>query len=195
MKKSFLPKKAILKEHPAVYLPQKKRFCGAYVLKAVFSMYGLDDKEKAESYWPRLNQLLFGFSWPRRLHLELRKRGFTSKGHYTNRTLPVSMSLSLLKEELANNRPVIMLISNLFSPKHVYSSKRKKMRPHWVLLLGYDDEKKVFYFYDSAVHKDAYQDVPIGNIAVPYGIAYDAWRGELLTALFNFYFITLHPPE
>jgi hypothetical protein len=195
MEKSFLPKKAILRHHPVEYMPQKKRFCGAYVLKAIFSMYGVDTKKSAEAYWPKFNQLFFGFSWPRVLHRELRKRGFTSSGHRTNRTLSVNTSLSLLKEELANNRPVIMLISNLFSKNHVYSSKRKRMRPHWVLLLGFDDAKKVFYFYDSALRKSAYQNVPIGNIAVPYGITYDSWRGEFLTAIFNFYFITLHPPE
>lgn len=193
--KSFLPEKVILSLSPKQYIPQKKRFCGAYVLKAIFSMYNMDAKNSAEQYLPKVNRFFQGFSLPRRIMIELRKRGFTTRGHRTNKTLSVNTSLSLLKEELAQNRPVIMLVSNLFSPKHVYSSKRKKLRPHWVLLLGYDNVKKIFYLYDSSVHKSAYQKVPIGNIAVPYGLIYDAWRGEFLTAIFNFYFITLHPPE
>ncbi len=193
--KSFLPSKALLSLHPARYIPQKRRFCGAYVLKAVFSMYDLDTKKSAEQYLPRLNRFFMGFSLPGNIMTALRKRGFTTKGHRTNRTLSVQTSLSLLKEELAQGRPVIILVGNLFSPKHVYSSQRKRLRPHWILLLGYDDTKKVFYIYDSAVHISAYQKVPIGNIAVPYGLLYDAWRGEFLTAIFNFYFITLHPPD
>jgi len=196
MTKSFLPKKACVKTSKNVlYVPQRKRFCGAYVLRTIFSIYGLDKKGKPEQYWPRINRFFWGFSLPRRLHKELRKRGFTTRAHHSNKTLPVDSSLALLKEEIANNRPVIMLVGNLFSRKHIYSSKRKRLRPHWVLLLGYDDEKKVFYFYDSAIQRSAYQKVPVGNIAVSYGITYDAWRGELLTAIFNFYFITLHPPE
>ena len=48
---------------------------------------------------------------------------------------------------------------------------------HWVSLWGFDDKKKVFYLYDSAVPlKEWKKNLPIGNVIRSYDNVLRDWE-------------------
>ncbi|PJC33239.1 hypothetical protein CO051_01830 [Candidatus Roizmanbacteria bacterium CG_4_9_14_0_2_um_filter_39_13] len=83
--------------------------------------------------------------------------------------------------------PVMVWIGNGYLPNGGYSRIMRMAICHWITIWGYDDEKKVFYVYDSAVPKNHHDvTVPIGNVKRTYNEMLRDWSGAWLPRLWGF---------
>ena len=80
--------------------------------------------------------------------------------------LSLERKIDWLKRELyLRKKPILLLI--------------KATTLHWIVLAGYDDEKKLFYVYDPNRGKTSLnKDLPIGNIALDYQRLISLWEGR-----------------
>ena len=106
--------------------------------------------------------------FPRNLKYVLNKYGMKSEYFYC-RWEQDAPKIQLLKEKIKDG-PVILLISHAYSSLRDFSFRRAFTKQHYVSLRGYDDEKKVFFVYDSNVEKKSKdgKKLPAGNITISY---------------------------
>ena len=84
-----------------------------------------------------------------------------------------------------------LTIGNGYSQTGKYSSLRRHLIAHWISIWGYDDDKKVFYVYDSYTDQKSYDKVPIGNVERSYNHILRDWKGTIYTRVRSFLYITV----
>jgi len=79
---------------------------------------------------------------------------------------------------LLHHGPVILLISHAYSSKRDFSFRRAFSLQHYITLWWYDDEKRMFYVYDSNTEKTHHKGttLPVGNILLEYDKLLLYWR-------------------
>jgi hypothetical protein len=171
--------KFIVSRKPKEYLKQGLTGCGAYSVKGILSAYGKDDKRHPLQYsitavlpiiatWRRWVRILRGYG----LNAERRSvKGLSSE-----------CRLSTLKGLIQQDTPVMLSIGNGYRGCGVWSKWQWRVVNHWITLWGFDDEKNLFYIYDSAVPKRCYDaNLPNGNVARSYNQVLRDIEGGYLT--------------
>ena len=154
----------ILNRRPKEYLEQGLTQCGAFSVKAIVSAYGKDNKNHPREYQPNFLAKYTGINrglvlWPK----VLRSYGMPAERGDT-KNLSDKQRIELLKKLLSENKVVMLRIGNGFSKNGKYNSFVASFMGHWITLWGYDDEKEIFYVYDSYVALAKHdKTIPIGN--------------------------------
>lgn len=154
----------ILSRLPKQYLEQGFTQCGAYTVKAVLSAYGKDVKSRPREYQPNLFAKYTGVNqgphlWPK----VLSNYGIQAEEKYAT-NLSDAERLNLLKGLLNRDNPVMLRIGNGYSKTGRYRPWVANFIGHWISLWGYDDEKGIFFVYDSWVALDKHdKSIPVGN--------------------------------
>ena len=153
----------ILTHFPKEYLEQGFTQCGAFSVKAILSAYEKDDRKNPRDYNPtvlgKYTSLAGTQTWPRvlesyGLHAE--------RGNTTN--LSNEQRLRFLKETINKDIAVMIRIGNGFLKNGKYSSLVAYFMGHWITVWGYDDEKRIFYVYDSYIPLERHNKIiPVGN--------------------------------
>lgn len=165
----------VVSKRPKEYLKQGPTGCGLYSIKGILSAYGKDNGRNPFAYW-RGGILPFITTRLRLVNI-LRSYDFNARWGCA-RGLSDEQKLATLKELLSRDTPVMMHIGNGYSKNGIWSKVRWRIVSHWITLWGFDDEKGVFYIYDSAVPL-RYHDksIPAGNIQRTYQQVLRDWGG------------------
>lgn len=176
--------KALLSNRPRQYWQQRRNECGAYVMKALLNMYGRDGDEPPKAYLSFVGNLFSGFTWPGHIKKVLARHGLATD--FRRALRPRKARLDILKGHLSAQEPVILLFGNSYSRMRKYYYFRRWFSLHWVLLLGFDDEKGLMYLYDPKVSSKYKERLPIGNVSLTYRKFMRQWRGIFLTGIRNY---------
>lgn len=171
------PSEFILSKKPKEYLTQGLSHCGVYCVKAVLSAYDKDDREHPKKYHTNwIGKNLFSFATGKSYYDKiLASYGIKSKTQSAER-LSNQEKLELLKKLLSKNTPVMVRIGNGYLNKG-YNPIVGKLAPHWITLWGYDDSKKTFYVYDSALAIKYWdKTLSIGNTSRTYNEILRDWN-------------------
>lgn len=171
-----LPKKIILSSKPNQYLSQGLSNCGLFSVKGILSSYNLDDKGDPREYHSNPVSRLTSVTWGRNYYIDiLTSYGIDSKMGFAEH-ISENKKLDLLKELLSNNTPVMIRIGNGYLSSGKYDQIMGKLMPHWITLWGYDDEKRIFYVYDSGLTEKVWnKSLPIGNTTRSYSEMLRDW--------------------
>lgn len=176
----------VVSVRPKKYFTQSRGYCGAYTLKGVLSAWGLDDKKHPKDYlslFMRPTQATL----PSTISSQLRKHGFDAHVKRANKFSDVE-KIAFLKNEIDNDRPVILLESTSFTREN-----KLRQRPfygnvgHWISVWGYDD--KSFFVYDSFIEKKHYSEVPIGNASRTFEQIIQTWKGPPFLRMFSYLYV------
>lgn len=156
----------VVSKKPKEYLKQGLTGCGAYSIKGILSAYGKDDKKHPLEY--SITAVLpFIATWRRWVRI-LQSYGLNARCDFA-RALSPEERLVRLKELLRRDTPVMLLIGNGYRGCGKWNKWQWRVVSHWVTLWGFDDEKGLFYVYDSAVPRRCYDEsIPIGNVVRSY---------------------------
>lgn len=161
----------IVPKLPACWFPcedNRHGTCGQHVLKTIIEWLNCGPIRSWEEY---SSGWITRTTWnmlPWNLKFILDKHGLKSEYFYCRWTQDVP-KIQFLKDKIKSG-PVILLISHAYSSKRNFSFRRAATKQHYISLWGYNDEKKVFYVYDSNVekkNKDG-KKLPAGNITISY---------------------------
>jgi len=142
--------------------------CGMYTLKAVIEWYNGNQINNYRSYASgRLSKKTW-YMLPWWLIKVLRQHGLSSRRihcRWTRKEKKIETLKSLL-----HTWPVILLISHAYSSTRNFSFRRALTLQHYITLRWYNDEKRIFYVYDSNTEKAHYiwSTLPVGNIILNY---------------------------
>lgn len=165
----------VVSKKPEEYLKQGPTGCGLYSIKSILSAYGKDDGRHPFAYWH--GGILPFITTRLRLVNILRQYGFGAKWGCV-RELSDEQKLTTLKELLLRDTPVMIHIGNGYRKNDTWSKVRWRIVSHWITLCGFDDEKRVFYIYDSCVPLRYHnKSIPIGNIQRTYQQVLRDWGG------------------
>lgn len=150
--------------------------CGMYTLKAVIEWYNGSQINNYRYYANGWLSRVTGYMFPDALMNVLIENGLPSQKIYcrwTSKEKKIEMLKSLL-----HKWPVILLISHAYSSTRHFSFRRAFMLQHYISLRWYDDEKRIFYVYDSNVKKMHHKGdtLPVGNIVLEYDKLLRYWR-------------------
>lgn len=85
------------------------------------------------------------------------------------RNMTDEQRIHTLKNALRTDAPVMLGVGNGYRGRGIWSRIRWQLISHWITLWGFDDEKGVFYIYDSGVPPRYYdKGISIGNVARTY---------------------------
>ena len=173
--KASLTKKFILSIKPKEYLKQGPSHCGVYCVKAILSAYGLDDKSHPKFYHPNIVQQETSITWGRNYYTNIfRKYRIDSKMKYANSNSD-EKKLDLLKHLLSRDTPVMIRIGNGYITD-TYDSFLGNLISHWITLWGYDDDKSIFYIYDSGLPQEFWKNQQAGNTTRTYDEILRDWK-------------------
>lgn len=165
----------ILSHRPSRYLQQGLVNCGFFAVEGVLSAYDRNPtKKEPKEFHNSLIHRVFGLTPPRLMVDVLNKNGINAQYGNTKNTTNEAR-LNFLKENLSHDTPILIHIGAGYWGNGLYKSILGKVIGHWISIWGYDDERKVFYIYDSGVATRFHQNVPIGNIARPYNDVLRDW--------------------
>lgn len=156
----------ILTRRPKEYLKQGPTGCGAYSVKGILSAYNKDDKKHPFEYLPlsRMPFVTNSSHWTNIFH----SYGLDAKRE-SMRTLPEEQRLKMIRTNILNDKPIMLLIGNGYRGNGIWSAIRWWLISHWITVWGFNDEEGVFYIYDSAVSPKYYnKEIPIGNVKRTY---------------------------
>lgn len=162
--------KFIVTNKPKEYLQQGLSHCGVYCVKAILSAYGKDDKDHPKDYHSNwIGKNFFSFATGDDYYDKI----FASYGVKSKTKSAENLSdqekLELLKSLLSKDTPIMIRVGNGYYKSTKYNPLLGKLVPHWITLWGYDDEKQIFYVYDSGMLKEHWnQNLPIGNTTRTY---------------------------
>lgn len=142
--------------------------CWMYTLKAVIEWYNQSQINNCGYY---ADSWLSRWSWymlPWWLMKILQQSWLSVKRIYC-RWIRKQQKLDILKSMIRQG-PVILLISHAYSSKRYFSFRRACTLQHYISLWWYDDNKRVFYVYDSNTEKTHHigTTLPVGNIILSY---------------------------
>ena len=166
--KTSHPNKYILTIKPKEYRTQGLSHCGVYSIKAILNAYGLDNKTHPKYYHPNLLGRITGLTLGKNYNADiLRSYGIQAETktakHHSNLE-----KIQILKEILSRDTPVMLRIGNGYLSDK-YNPVLGKIIGHWITLWGYDDDKQIFYVYDSGLQKKYWKvNIPIGNTIRTY---------------------------
>lgn len=174
---NYLPSKFILALKPKNYLKQGLSHCGVYSLKAILSAYSKDVKDHPKEYHSNwIGRHFFSFATGKYYYDNI----FVSYGIKTKTQSAEHLSsqekLNLLRTLLSKSTPVMIRIGNGYLTDK-YNPILGPLIPHWITLWGYDDNKRIFYVYDSGLpvkHWD--KSLPIGNTTRTYNEMLRDWN-------------------
>ncbi|MFP4523692.1 MAG: C39 family peptidase [Candidatus Woesearchaeota archaeon] len=173
---------------PKEYLKQRRKECGAYVMKAVLSMYGKDGDLPPQAYLSPFSRMLSGYTSPWRIKRVLVDHGLEAAFSWAKP--PKRERLSRIKKHLSEGRAVIALIANPYKASRKTSRFRRLTHLHWILILGYDDEKGCVYLYDPQVSEgDREEGLPVGNVSLPYRKFLLFWRGSFFVRFLRYFYM------
>ena len=146
----------------------RKGTCGMYALKAVIEWYNGSQINNYRYYASNRFTRKTWYMFPGWLLKVLNQNGLPSKRIHC-RWIGKEKKIEELKS-LLHKWPVILLISHMYSSKRNFSLDRAIRFQHYISLWWYDDEKRVFYVYDSNVEKTHHKGdtLPVGNIMLGY---------------------------
>lgn len=167
----------IVSKKPKEYLKQGPTGCGAFSVKGILSAYGKDNKKYPFQYLP-LSAIPFvtsSFHWVKLL----RSYGLDARMN-SLRGMNDEEMIIILKNALSMDAPAMLSVGNGYRGNGIWNRMRWQLISHWITLWGFDDEKSVFYIYDSCVPLPYHDNsIPIGNIARTYSqIARDIRGGQ-----------------
>lgn len=156
----------IYKQHPERYPQQhEERTCWLFTIKAIIESYYPELNQKPLQYASSRLQRLIKFSTPRQLSKTLEKY----KIHHITGKLHKKDTLSqiyFLKKHI-EDWPVVLVIAHAYTKGNMFSVKRALFDRHYLSIWWYDDEKEVFYCYDS--HTTLRENnLPVGNVKLHY---------------------------
>ncbi len=142
--------------------------CGMYTLKAVIEWYNGSQINNYRYYASNRLSRKTGYMFPGWLMKLLSQNGLPVKRIHCRQTRR-DKKIAILKL-LIHKWPVILLISHAYSSKRHFSFRRAFTLQHYISLRWYDDEKRIFYAYDSNVKKTHHKGdtLPAGNIMLDY---------------------------
>lgn len=158
--------KFITSKRPKEYLKQGPTGCGAFSVKGILSAYGKDNKTHPFQYLPlsRFPFVINAFHWVEVLRSYGLDAHMQSLRHMTD-----EQRINTLKDLLRSDTPVMLSIGNGYRGNGIWSKVRWQLIQHWITLWGFDDEKRIFYIYDSCVPLRYHdKNIPIGNVARTY---------------------------
>lgn len=156
----------IVSKKPKEYLKQGLTGCGAYSIKGILSAYGKDNKNHPLQYSITAVVPIIA-TWRRWVRI-LRSYGLDAQCQSVKGLSPEER-LGKLKELLLQDSPVMLSIGNGYRGCGKWNKWQWRIVNHWITLWGFDDEKELFYLYDSAVPRKCYdQNLPTGNVARSY---------------------------
>ena len=146
----------------------RKWTCGMYTLKAVIEWYNWSQINNYKYYasgWLARNTW---YMMPWALMKVLKQHGLSAKNVHC-RWIAKVKKIEILKS-LLHKGPVILLISHAYSSTRNFSFRRAFTLQHYITLWWYDDEKRIFYVYDSNTEKTHHRGdtLPVGNIILDY---------------------------
>ena len=167
--KAELPLKIVLSKRPKEYLKQGPSHCGMYSIKAILSAYGKDTKEHPKDYHTNwIGQHLFSFAIGKRYNEKILEAHGLEAQMDTAKNLSDDEKITLLKTLVSRDNPAMIRVGNGYV-SCTYNPIIGKLAAHWITLWGYDDEKKYFYVYDSALPQKCWGgNLPIGNTTRTY---------------------------
>lgn len=165
----------ILTHHPKEYLEQGLIQCSAYSVKAILSAYGKDVKKHPREYQPTLLAKYTSVTTRIRLAEILQTYGVPAKkGDVKN--LFDAQRIELLRKFIDEDKVVALRIGNGYSKSGRYSPFVASFMGHWITLWGYNDEKQIFYVYDSYVSLERHdKTIPVGNTTRTYAEILRDW--------------------
>ena len=157
----------LLSHHPREYLEQGLIHCGAFSVKAILSAYGKDVKDDPRDYHSSFLAKYITTSptgsTPSNWVKVLKSYGVSAELRFA-KNLSDEQRIGLLKKLIDIDNPVMLRIGNGYSKKGKYHPLAAKFISHWITLWGYDDDKQIFYVYDSYVPLERHnKNIPIGN--------------------------------
>lgn len=158
------PQKYILSRKPNEYLKQGLSHCGMYSIKAILSAYGKDVKKHPKEYHTNwVGQHLFSFADRKRYNEKILESYGVEAWGDSAKNFSDAGKIAFLESLISENNPVMIRIGNGYW-SCAYNTVLGKFIPHWITLWGYDDDKKIFYVYDSGLPKKCWDsNVVIGN--------------------------------
>lgn len=158
--------KFVVSRKPKEYLKQGPTGCGAFSVKGILSAYGKDDKAHPFQYLP-LSAIPFvtnSFHWVNVLRSYGMNACMQSLRGMTNDQIVIT-----LKDILQKDTPIMLSVGNGYRGNNIWSRIRWQLVQHWITLWRFDDEKSIFYIYDSCVPPRYYdKNIPTGNVARTY---------------------------
>lgn len=137
-----------------------------YTIHAILEAYHKRLKKNVFLYWVNLLSKLTGFLLPWSLLQVLNKNGIKAR-IWTCRSRFFKVKLNTIKQWVTN-WPVILLIGHWYKWRQ-FSIWKVLFLQHYLSVWGFDDEKEIFYVYDSSAQKELVkEDIPIWNIELPY---------------------------
>lgn len=164
-----VPSKFLLSIKPKEYLKQGLSHCGVYSVKAILSAYGKDDKQHPKEYQTNwIGRNLFSFATGIKYYDKiLASYGIKSETRSAE-DLSNPERIELLKTLLSKDTPVMIRIANGYLGER-YNSVVGRLMPHWITIWGYDDDKKIFYVYDSGLPLKYWDEsLPVANTIRTY---------------------------
>ena len=164
----MLPAAFILSHRPKRYLKQGLTNCGLYAAEGILSAYGRNPSEKSPSeFHESAIQRALGLTPVPLIVRVLQKHGLRSQIGNA-RDWSNEKRLTFLKETLSKDTPIVIRIGGGYSGNGIYKPILGRIIGHWITLWGYDDEKEVFYVYDSAIDPQFHQ--PLYGLNLKYEI-------------------------
>jgi len=141
--------------------------CGMYSLKAVIEWYNGSQINNWKHYASNWISKKTGFMFPRSLMKVLRQNGLNARRIHC-RWMNDERKIDYLKRQLKSG-PVILLIAHAYNSTREFSFRRAFMLQHYITLRWYDDEKKIFFVYDSNTKREHHKSgLPVWNIILSY---------------------------
>jgi hypothetical protein len=150
---------------PKEYLKQGLSHCGVYSVKAILSAYGKDNKVHPKEYHTNwIGRNLFSFATGEKYYNNILASYGIKSETKSAEDLSDKEKIELLKNILSKDTPVMIRIGNGYFPDKKYNPIIGKLMPHWITLWGYDDNKQLFYVYDSGLPVKFWdKSLPVGN--------------------------------
>lgn len=150
--------------------------CGMYTLKAVIEWSNGTQLNNYKNYASGWFSRISWYMFPWWLFKVLRQH-WLSPQRVDCRWMRNAKKIEKL-QVLLHQWPVILLISHAYSSKRNFSFRRAFTLQHYITLWWYDDEKRIFYVYDSNTEKNHHKwsTLPAGNIILEYHRLLQYWR-------------------
>lgn len=156
----------IYKHHPERYPQQhNNRECWLFTIKAIIESYNSELNNDPLQYATSRFHKIIKISTPGLLSKILKKYHIPHiRGEYHQKN--IMPKVDFLKRHIENGA-VIILISHAYNKQNIFSLPRAIFLQHYISIRWYDDEKEIFYCYDShtALREN---DLPVGNIKLHY---------------------------
>jgi hypothetical protein len=152
----------IVPHQPDIFYEQNVPYCGGFSIAAVLSAYEIQRHQSIGSYMSNMGRLIGGMS-PKGLIRTLRANGIEGEIHRCI-WMADSERINILRQEIDQERPVLLLIGNGHEKCGIFSNIRSQgiSHLHWITIWGYHDDG--FFIYDSVAHPYQYERIPAGNI-------------------------------